>query len=303
MAQNLNLISNGAAILGRTKRYIVWFFLLNLALAWLGASALKMDVAAITDHSLFADKIVHGMDLEALGELFGRPEMGAQPGWATPAAHFALLFFLLTLVFLPGVLQGYASDHRLPRDAFFRACGRNVWRFFRLLIFFAIIGGLVSGILFAVQGALAKALDKSQSNGAIPFAVQIACLFVIFVVMTTIRAWFDLAETDIVLSDQNASRKSLGFAWRTMRGHRARLVWAYALITLLAAIVLVVGILLWNRIVPPASVAGAFIISQLILLFWLTARFWQRAAAVSFYLAQGAGREADVAPVAPVLAA
>jgi hypothetical protein len=78
---------------------------------------------------------------------------------------------------------------------------------------------------------------------------------------------------------------------------------AYAVITLLATIALAVGVVLWNRIVPPASVAGAFIVSQLILLFWLTARFWQRAAAVSFYLAQTAGREAESAPVAPVLAA
>jgi hypothetical protein len=303
MAYNLNLISNGASILGRTKRYIIWFFLLNLALAWFGASAFKVHAARIMDHSLYADKVLHGMDLEVVGELLNRPELGGAEGCVASATHFALLFFVLTLIFLPGVLQGYASDHRLPRDAFFRACGRNVWRFFRLMIFFLIIGGIVSGILFGLQAGLGKVLDKSQSNGAVPFAANLVCLLVIFLIMTGIRAWFDLAETDIVLSDQNASRKSLSFAWRMMRGHRVRLVWAYAVITLLATIVLAVGVVLWNRIVPPASVAGAFIVSQLMLLFWLTARFWQRAAAVSFYLAQTAGREAESAPVVPVLAA
>lgn len=78
MAYNLNLISNGASILGRTKRYIIWFFLLNLALAWFGASAFKVHAARIMDHSLYADKVLHGMDLEVVGELLNRPELGGR---------------------------------------------------------------------------------------------------------------------------------------------------------------------------------------------------------------------------------
>jgi hypothetical protein len=38
------------------------------------------------------------------------------------------------------------------------------------------------------------------------------------------------------------------------------------------------------KFVPPASVLGAFFVSQLTLLFLLIPRFWQRGVAVSYYL-------------------
>jgi len=37
------------------------------------------------------------------------------------------------------------------------------------------------------------------------------------------------------------------------------------------------------KFVPPASVAGAFLVSQLTLLLLLIPRFWQRGVAVSYY--------------------
>jgi hypothetical protein len=51
-----------------------------------------------------------------------------------------------------------------------------------------------------------------------------------------------------------------------------------------AALVLVAGIWVWMHFVPPASVMGAFFISQLTLLLLLIPRFWQRGVAVSYYL-------------------
>ena len=66
-----------------------------------------------------------------------------------PALYFAFLFFLATAVFLPGVFAGYASTYRLPREDFFRACGRNLWRFIRIMIIAGIVMGIVAGLFFA----------------------------------------------------------------------------------------------------------------------------------------------------------
>jgi hypothetical protein len=283
MAENQGLLSSGCSMVGRNKRYVVWFYLLNLLLGLFGTVAFFNQAATILNHSLLADRLVHGFDFGVYVEMLARPEFGptAASGWA--GVFFAVLFFVATALFLPGVLQGYASTYRLPREDFFRACGRNLWRFIRLLIVAGIVMGIVAGVLFGIRGALVKAADES-TNELLPVYVSFAGLFVIFLVMSVLRIWFDLAQVDVVLSDQRAVRKSIGTAFRhTWRG-LGRLLASYVMVTIVATIVLVAGILVWMKFVPPASVMGAFFVSQLTLLLLLIPRFWQRGVAVTYYL-------------------
>jgi hypothetical protein len=102
--------------------------------------------------------------------------------------------------------------------------------------------------------------------------------------MSGIRIWFDLAQTDVVLSDQRAVRKSIGAGFRHARRDLGRLLASYVVTTIVAAIVLVAGLWVWMKFVPPASVIGAFFVSQLTLLLLLIPRFWQRGVAVTYYL-------------------
>jgi hypothetical protein len=283
MNENVNLVFASAAIARRNKRYIVWFYLLNLAFAHFGASAFSDAAHNILDHSLYADKLLHGFNLGVFTELLTRPEFGAMPSATHPAIMFAVVFFLASLVFMPGVLLGYASDHRLPRDEFFRACGRNVWRFVRLFLFFAIIAGIVAGVLFGGLNALVTAADKT-SNERLPFFTQLVGTVIILLLLTIIRIWFDLAQTEVVLRDQPAVRKAIAAGFRRTRRNLGRLVGSYVVIAIVALAILVAGILLWYAIVPPASVLGAFIVGQAMMLLLLAMRFWQRATAVAFYV-------------------
>ncbi len=283
MGQNEGLLSGGLNRVRHNKRYIIWFYLLNVALAWLGAGAFKNQVHEILDHSLHAERLVHGLDIAALIEMCALPEFGSTMASAAPAMHFAVLFFALTALFLPGVLQGYSSTYRLPRAEFFRACGRNLWRFVRLLIVAGIVMGVFAGALFSIRSALLKKAAES-TNELLPFYVSVASLCVIFLVMTVLRIWFDLAQTDVVLSDQRAVRTSLAAAFRHMRGNLGRLLTSYVVLTLVAAIILLAGIVVWMKFVPPASVFGAILVSQLTLLLLFIPRFWQRGVAVTYYL-------------------
>jgi hypothetical protein len=283
MAENQGLLSSGWSMVGRNKRYIVWFYVLNLFLGLFGTVAFSTQAKTILDHSLQADRLLHGFDLGVLAEMLARPEFGSMSTSGAAAIYFALLFFVATALFLPGVLQGYASTYRLPREDFFRACGRNLWRFIRLMIVAGIVMGIVAGVLFGIRGALEKAAEAS-TNELLPFSVSMVSLLVIFLVMSVLRIWFDLAQADVVLSDQRAVRKSIGAAFRhTWRG-LGRLLASYVMATIFAAIVLVAGIWVWMKFVPPASVRGAFFVSQLTLLLLLIPRFWQRGVAVSYYL-------------------
>jgi hypothetical protein len=282
MAENQGLLSSGWSKVGRNKRYIVWFFLLNLLLGLFGTVGFFNQAGTVLDHSLQAKRLVDGFDVGVFGEMLARPETGPIISTRLPAMFFAMLFLLLTALFLPGVLQGYASTYRLPREDFFRACGRNLWRFIRLMLVAGIVFLIATTALFGIQGVLGKAAGES-TNELLSFYVSIASLAVIFLVMSVLRIWFDLAQADVVLSDQRAVRRSIAVAFRhTWRG-LGKLLGSYVVATLAAAFVLLAGLWVWMKLVPPASVFGAFVVSQLTLLLLLIPRFWQRGVAVAYY--------------------
>jgi predicted PurR-regulated permease PerM len=240
-------------------------------------------VHQVLDHSLLSERLVRGFDVSVLVEMFARPEFGPTMASVGPATHFAVFFLLLTALFLPGVLQGYASTYRLPRDDFFRACGRNLWRFIRLMIVAGIVMGIAAGILFGIRPPLLKKAAES-TNELLPFYMSMTSWLVIFLVMTILRIWFDLAQADVVLSDQRAVRKSIGAAFRHTWRNLGSLLGGYVLITIVAAAILAAGLWIWMKFVPATSVVGAVIVSQITLLLLLIPRFWQRGMVVTYYL-------------------
>ena len=282
-AKNRSIIGSGLGMVFSNKRYILWFWVLNLALAGMGASAFRESAHSILDHSLYSSRLIHGFDLSVMFELFARPEFGSTPEVVRPALSLAIVFFFLTALFLPGVFAGYASTYRLPREDFFRACGRNLWRFIRLMLVAALVMIPLTSGLFALHGLLEDQAAKSTNELLLP-EVRLAGLLVIFLVMAAVRIWFDLAQVDIVLSDQRAVRRSIAAAFRHTWRNLGRLLGSYVVTTIFAAIVLVVGLWAWVKFVPPASIVGAFLLSQLTLLILLIPRFWQRGVVVSYYL-------------------
>jgi hypothetical protein len=282
MTENKGVLSSGLSMVMRNKRYILWFWLLDVLLTIWGTSAFREAAHTVLDHSLYSEKMLHGFDLGVLLDLFARPELGPSIAMTTPAVYFAIIFFLATALFLPGVFAGYASTYRLPREDFFRACGRNLWRFIRILIIAGIVMGIVAGLLFAINGAINKKVVEG-TNEVLPFELQMIGLAVIFLVMTVLRIWFDLAEAETVLNDQRAVRKSIALAFRHTFRSLGRLLVSYVVATIVAAIILVGGVWCWLHLVPSTSIIGAIVISQLTLLLLLIPRFWQRGVAVSYW--------------------
>lgn len=283
MNDHKNLISAGLQIVNRHKRYIFWFWLLNLSLAWVGSIAFRDTAGATLDHSLLADRLRHGFDLPVLLEFMSRPETGPMSEPTKAAAHFAFVFLFATLLFLPGVIEGYTNEGRLSREEFFRVCGRNLWRFIRIFIVFAILGGaIVSGLMPAERG-LVRLAGKSTSE-LLPFYTEIASLLFSFLVMSALRIWFDLAQVDAVFRDQPAVRKSLRNGFRSTLRHLPSLLGNYAAVAVVTLLVLIVGVWVWHVAVPPQSVGGAFVVSQVMAILFLWTRFWQRGVAAAFYL-------------------
>jgi hypothetical protein len=288
-----NLLSSGLDKVSHNKRYIFWFWLLNLTLAEFGTAAFRRGTHAILDHSLYAERLVKGFDLGVFLELLSKPEFGTMNSMTYTSFYFAFVFFLATALFLPGIFTGYASTYRLPREEFFRACGRNLWRFIRIMIIAGIIMGIIAGLLFWANNAISEKADES-TNEKLPFELEMAGLAVIFVVMTTLRIWFDLAEVDTVLNDQRVVRKSIAAAFRHTFRSLARLLTSYVVVTIFAAIVLLAGLWLWMKLVAPENVVGAFAIGQITLFVLLIPRFWQRGLAIAYW------QERMLAPFVPI---
>jgi len=282
MTENKGLLSSGLGIVLRNKRYIVWFYVLNVFLGLFGTAAFVNQAGTILDHSLLSQRLLHGFSLGVLIEMVMRPEFGPTIASRAPALFFSLLFMIATALFLPGVFQGYASTYRLPREDFFRACGRNLWRFIRLMFIAGIVMGIATGALFALHGALEHKAAESTNELLLP-EVRFTGLFVIFLIIAVFRIWFDLAEADMVLSDQRAVRKSVGAALRHTFRSLGRLLSGYLLTTMIAAVILIGGLWIWMKTVPPESVLGAFVVSQLTLLLLLIPRFWQRGMATAYW--------------------
>jgi hypothetical protein len=282
MTENKGLLSSGLGIVLRNKRYIVWFYVLNAFLGLLGTAAFVNQAGTILDHSLLSQRLLHGFSLGVLIEMVMRPEFGPTMASQAPAMFFSLLFMVATALFLPGVFQGYGSTYRLPREDFFRACGRNLWRFIRLMFIAGIVMGIATGALFALHGALEHKAAESTNELLLP-EVRFTGLFVIFLIMAVFRIWFDLAEADMVFSDQRAVRKSVGAAFRHALRSLGRLLSGYLLTTIIAAVILIGGLWIWMKTVPPESVLGAFVVSQLTLLLLLIPRFWQRGIVTAYW--------------------
>jgi hypothetical protein len=294
LQSKVNLISASTRILGQNKRYILWFYLLNLGFAWAGGAPFSRSAHRILDHSLYADRLLHGFDLAVLEEMIARPEFGPVGSSALPALIFALLFFLASIVFMPGVLLGYSSDHPISNEEFFRACGLNVWRFVRLCVVFALIAGIVTGIMFGIDGSVENALGKSSNDDGLPVLLKCVTLFLVFLLLTALRIWFDLVETDVVLEDPPAVPKSILWALRTTRRHFFVLLGSYLVAAIVASMILLAGILLWHALLPPSSLLGAFLVSQAMVVLLLVSRFWQRAIAVAFYLRISTERKTEL---------
>ena len=282
MNENRSILRHGLSVVLHNKRYIVWFWVLNLALAWFGTSSFRNSAESILDHRLYSQRLLQGFDVGVLVEFLTHPDFGGMNAKLAPATGFAFLFFVATALFLPGVIAGYASTYRLPREDFFRACGRNLWRFIRLMIIAGIVMGIVAGILFGLNGFIGNKAAEG-TNELLPFKLQMIGLLLIFLVMTTLRIWFDLAEADVVLNDERAVRKSIGTAFRHTFRSLPRLLSTYVIATVVAAIVLVGGLWFWLRFVPSASVGAAIIVAQTMLFLLLIPRFWQRGMAVSYW--------------------
>jgi len=201
--------------------------------------------------------------------------------WGAVSYVFAGLFFLFLLFATGGILETYRLDRKLNTGEFFAASGAFFWRVVRLM--------LLSIIPFAIVGMLYQLLDKmAERVGDRAIADQVgiflswAAILVFLLLALWVRLWFDIAQVRAVAQNETRMRRNVWRAWRITWASLGRLFGGYCCISLVAWIVLVVGLVMWSKL-PPTATPVTFLLLELIVLVQLATRLWQLASAMAWY--------------------
>ena len=276
-----SLLVDAGKRLMTAKPHLITLYIANLLFGWFGAFGLSAQVGAVTSTSLYSERLVRGFDLGVFLDLINRPEI--TPYSLVPTALALSGLFVVFQLFLTGgiITQYLSKTARIEQSRFYGACGEHFWRLLRLALVFVVVAALVAGILQALSAGLHAATDNS-SNYRMVLTLQSAMLVVEALALTSVRMWFDLAQTLLIATSARRIRPSIGYGFKSAR-RASRLYGSYVLLAILTALVVVVGIFLWWTVAPAFPAIISFLILQSTLACLLLMRWWQQAIAAVWY--------------------
>ena len=285
--QKNGLIAAGFSLVWRRQCVVWWVYIVNLILAIFTTLPVVAGLGRVMNNSLYSARLYHGFDLMTFAELLRRRGVSIS-AYGMGSMGMAILFFIIMLFLSGGILTVYVQDQTLSTEDFFRACGRCLWRFFRLVILLLIV---MVPVDFLDRGfrALSNYVSRVSPYGERSFLVAATGWLIVLLILMAVRLWFDLGEVHIAGGNERASRRALGYAWRMLRGNFWYLYWVYFRIGLLAYVGLGVAFWIWVKALRPESVGASFLFGQAVIFIWLFTRLWQRASESIWYNAQCAG--------------
>ncbi len=276
---NRRAFGPGAGLVWRRQRVLWWIFVVGFVLAVFGVAPIAGRAGDILNHSLSASRLVDGYSIGAYNELSSLPQ---NPLDASSTHGVGYIFMIFLLFATGGILEVYRRDETLATGEFFTASSRCFWRFFRLMLLFilCLIPVAIVAVLFGVVGSKIYSKGLNDLPGLIVYG---AGLVVMLLLAEIVRLWFDLAEIIVVNENEPKSRRAAGAAGRLLWRNFGSLFWLYFRISFLALAGMCLGIIFWARVVPHTAIVSSFIVSQILIVFWIAMRLWQRASETVWY--------------------
>ena len=289
------LVTEGRRLVWRNQRVLWWLFAANLLLAAFGAEPLAAKLAGVTDHSIAAQRFTQGFDLTALGELLSQPGFGFG-SYALSSLFCNVIFFALTVFMTGGILETFRSSRRLTTAQFFEACGHYFWRWVRQMLLFLVVMAPVLGLGSGIN-SWSDTLSSDAAPEKLGFWVMLGGAVLTLLLAMIARLWFDMAQVQIVATDQRSVVRSVGRVFKLTFSNFRALFFMYLRISLVGWMALLCALWVWVRFIPASRFMLSFLVLELTLLAWLATRLWQRASETAWYLRY----EAANPPVAPVI--
>jgi hypothetical protein len=290
-------LKSGWRLLWLRQRILWWLFVVNLALAWMAAGPLNRRWQGILDHSLAADRLYRGFDVARYIELTSMPQIGFGSA-AGPSLHSAVLFLLFMLFVTGGILQDYASGHKLSTAEFFQAAGAFFWRFVRLLVMTVVVLVPV-GLLGAAVNRASGRLSSDASPEKLGFWVDVIGFAIVLFLAICVRLWFDMAQVHAVVTGERAMSRAAGRSLRMTWRNFGPLFALYIVPSVAAWIGSALIIAIWTRV--PGRLPGVtFLLGEVWMALWLATRLWQRAGEVAWYQRSHAAQPLETPPLPAV---
>jgi hypothetical protein len=301
----------GAGTVWRRQRVLWLIYFVTLLLAFLSTRGIVGQTADVLNHSAeSAARLVHGFDSGAMDELTSIPNSPLAGGFGF--LHASSVLSLLFLIFVTGgVLAVYYRDDSLSFGPFFEACGDHFWRFLRLVIYFA-FAMIPVGILVAISSHIYQHIDDVAVSPLSAVHFGLIAGVVILLIAIAIKLWFDMAQVIAVAEEERAMHRALRQAARLLAENFFSLYWLYLRISIVATAGFALGLYYWMVVLRPESIHKAMVLAQLLILWWIATRLWQRASEAKWYWeyresqaprvpawTAPAGMEASPAPTTP----
>lgn len=281
MSSDHGILQAGARRVWQHQRVLWWFFTVNFVLAFLAARPVSTRLAGALDHSLESRRLVAVFDLGAFSDLISNPDVawGARMNESTTSVF---VFFLFSLFLTGGILTTYNSEYKLTTGEFFQACGTLFWRWVRLFPFMLILViAIALGGYELMRWSRTVIFDKGGKEMT-GYWIGFAALILWAFLMMLVRLWFDMAQVRAVLEDERAMRRTLVRSFKLTFSNFGSLFWLYFRISFLAWLGLAIGLWLWAKI-PSHRFGLSFLILELVMLWGIGTRLWQRASETIWY--------------------
>ena len=268
----------------RRRAILWWVFAASFVLGGLGTFEAARTLNSALGHSLAREQLVKGFDLGMFYELVRLPEVNLLHARFESYAC-AVLFALLMLFISGGVLAAYRDDRPFsPRD-FFAACGTFLWCFVRLAVCSVVLFSILRFAIRDVRSWSEYLGDKATAD-QVEFAILLFGLIVLAFLALMVRIWFDLAKIRAVAQNDVSALRNLWAAFELTSRHAGALLWMYTRICIVAAVISLLGFVMWIKL-PPSAIPATFVLLELVVFVQLTARLWQLASATEWYKLRG----------------
>jgi hypothetical protein len=280
-ATNRGTFFSGVGLVWQWQRLVWWVFFVCLIFGFFSTHEMTERAHSLLDHTMAAQRLVKGFDISAIALLQQLPDSPLEIHGHN-IVRFSLLFVVFMLFATGGILAAYVLDEKPTTTAFFAAAGHHFWRFFRLLIYLAIVLLPIAGLAAAASAMYTHIDEQSISPYSGDHFVEAAAV-VILLLMIIVRVWFDMAQVIAVAEDEKKMHRALRRAFGLLGRNFFSLFWLYLRVSIVAWALFAFGLYAWTHILQPQSNVAAFLISQLMIAIWIATRLWQRASEALWY--------------------
>jgi hypothetical protein len=278
---NRGTFFSGAALVWKWQRLVWWVFAVCFIFAHFATQGMVDRAGESLNHSMASQRLVNGFDLSAIVTLQQLPDSPLEIEGPT-IVHFSVVFLVFMLFATGGILAAYVLYEKPTTTVFFEACGRHFWRFFRLLIYLAIVLLPIAGLAAGTNAMYTHINEQSISPYPADHFAEAAAV-VILLLLIIVRLWFDMAQVIAVAEDERKMHRALRRAFGLLRRNFLPLFWLYLRVSIIAWVLFAFGLRVWMQHLKPQSTVAAFLVSQLMILAWIGTRLWQRASEAIWY--------------------